>query len=237
MTFQRLPSFEEIAEEVTSLSTYETLTERDLEAVYTFPDWLRYRYESIVTAEPRMRYVFLILFSFSLVVFLSAWWVLIPHPENHPMDETLTFRGAVYLTVNVLTTGDYNGDVLKANERICYFFMIAAGLLVVAVLIGIVTDSVTRAMYEQVNGRTKVVESEHTLILGWNDSTTRLVCQIAFLRRVFLQLNETWPRRLFPWLRVLPSSPVAKNKVVLMSNQKTKKEMELILSRAFRFVQ
>jgi len=229
----RTPSFEEMAAEVTSLSTYETLVERDLAAVFTGRDWIKYRIESMVTAEPAMRYFFLVLFSFSLVMILSLWWVIIPHPEDNPMEETLTFRGAVYLTLNVLTTGGYNGDVVKANEKIAYFFMIAAGLLVVAVLIGIVTDSVSATMDEQINGSTKVVESNHTLILGWNNSTPRLVCQIAFLRRVYRMLNETWPRRLFPWLRIEASSPVAKYKVVLMNNQLTKIEMEVILARAF----
>merc|ERR550514_2038186 len=87
-------------------------------------------------------------------------------------------------------------------------------------------------MYNLNKGATKVACSNHTLILGWNESTVRCVCQIAFLRRAFLMQNETWARRLFPWLRVKPSSPVASAPVVLMCNTMTKEEMDHLLEEA-----
>ena len=81
-------------------------------------------------------------------------------------------------------------------------------------------------------GKTKVVEEGHTLILGWNESTPRLVCQIAFLRRAWRVPNETWSRTLCPWLRVPPSTPVAKAPIVLLTDRHEKADAEEILGAA-----
>ena len=101
-----------------------------------------------------------------------------------------------------------------------------AGVLVVSVLIGLITDSVNGYMEGLTEGSSKVVESEHTLILGWNEATPRVLCQIAFLRRTWQLLNERWDRRLFPWLRVPPSTPVAAAPVVVLWDWLPKEEME-----------
>jgi hypothetical protein len=45
--------------------------------------------------------------------------------------------------------------------------------------------------------------------------------------------NESWLRRLFWWLRVAPSSPVALNKVVILANTISKQKMEEIIAKAF----
>ena len=64
-------------------------------------------------------------------------------------------------------------------------------------------------------------------------STTRALVQIAFLRRVFHSQNDTWLRRLLPFLRVEPSSPVAAAPIVVMTSTKSKKVMEETVKSAF----
>ena len=63
-------------------------------------------------------------------------------------------------------------------------------------------------------GTTKVVEKGHTLVLGWNEASPRVLCQISFLRAVFQQLNEGWTKKLFPWTRTKPSSPIVTAPIV-----------------------
>ena len=127
-----------------------------------------------------------------------------------------------------------------------------------AILIGFVSDTVTSVIGRIEEGQTKVIhggacrpssiskltptrlshpanqvcEVGHTLILGWNESTVRIVCQIAFLRRAWRVQNETIWRRLFPWTRVPPSSPVAKFPVVILANNIGKMEMDAQLGAA-----
>ena len=73
--------------------------------------------------------------------------------------------------------------------------------------------------------------SGHTLILGWNEATVRVVIQISFLRRKWQVQNETLSRRLMPWTRVPPSSPVATSPIVVMADGITKEEMDSMLAR------
>ena len=81
-------------------------------------------------------------------------------------------------------------------------------------------------------GESKVCSEGHTLILGWNESTVRLVCQIAFLRRAWRIQNETFARSWLRIGRVPPSSPVARAPVVIMTDKMTKEQMEQILGDA-----
>jgi len=97
--------------------------------------------------------------------------------------------------------------------------MIVFGLVVFAILVGIITDNVTSLMESIEDGTMEVIEEGHTLILGWNQASVRFVCQISFLRRQFQMQNATLARRLFPWLRVSPSSPVARGKIVILANE------------------
>ena len=90
-------------------------------------------------------------------------------------------------------------------------------------------------------GESKVAEKGHTLILGWNESTSRVVVQMAFLRhswhssqtpcraqihvsltnlgcrRGFQIQNEPWEKFFFPWTRVKPSTPAACAPVVILT--------------------
>merc|ERR1711939_1099305 len=72
----------------------------------------------------------------------------------------------------------------------------------------------------------------HTLILGWNEATVRLVCQLMYLQRRFKEANNTWVRRVFPWFRVLPSTPVAAHPVVILADGMSKNEMDSQLEEA-----
>ena len=99
-------------------------------------------------------------------------------------------------------------------------------------LVGFVNESVTEMMDGLNKGTSKIAAANHTLILGWNESTVRVVCQIALLRRSFKMQNETWVRWLCPWLRVAPSTPVAASPIVVVSNKFSKEEMDHLIGEA-----
>jgi len=111
--------------------------------------------------------------------------------------------------------------------------MMTLGVLIMSILIGLVCEVVEDYMQALNDGKTIVVESGHTLVLGWNEATARVICQCAFLRRVFQKLNETPTRRLFPWTRAIPSTPVANAPIVVMNNQHSKAEMQAIMIATF----
>ena len=82
------------------------------------------------------------------------------------------------------------------------------------------------------DGRTKVTVKGHTLLLGWNESSARVVTQIAFLRSVYQMNNFSWKKRIFPWLRSRPSTPVAGAPIIIMC-QEDKGDVEKIIDHTF----
>jgi hypothetical protein len=132
----------------------------------------------------------------------------------------------------VLISSGYDDSIIETDERVIYVLALCVGVTLIAILIGLITDSVNGYMESMSTGSTKVVEKGHTLILGWNQSSVRVVCQIAFLRHVLRSQNQTWARWLFPWLRVQASTPVAAATVVILSTM-DKGELETIIRDAF----
>ena len=141
--------------------------------------------------------------------------------------------GAFFMVVQLLLSGGYEDSIEKVNQRVLMCVIMAVGVTLISILIGLITDAVNQYMQSMTNGSTKVIEKHHTLILGWNESTTRTVCQIAFLRNIFLKQNRSWYRTIFWWKRAKPSSPVATAKIVVMSDTMDKAVMENMIRAAF----
>ena len=132
------------------------------------------------------------------------------------MIEGLSFTDALWLTFQVIASAGFTNEHKNAGERTIMLF---SGLVVFAILVGFITEVITEFMADLNAGETKVAESGHTLILGWNESTARVVCQMAFLRRAYRMQNETWERWCMPWLRVRPSTPAAVAPVVILTDK------------------
>jgi hypothetical protein len=113
-------------------------------------------------------------------------------------------------------------------------------IVVVAVLIGFMNEAISGFMSSLSEGRTKVIEDGHTLILGWSEATIRVVIQISFLRRQYqIMCEEQYPFLTFlcDWVPLVaytkplmrwsglfdpPSTPLAAADIVLMNTLKTK---------------
>ena len=119
------------------------------------------------------------------------------------------------------------------------FVQIIFNITVISCLTGIVTTSLDAKLVELKEGRTRVLEEDHTLILGWNEATARVIVQTGFLRRQYAKQNENKVPLLatFPLLKVLyrplglleaPSSTMVANDIVLLSN-KTIEDIQEVL--------
>merc|ERR1719460_3061071 len=151
------------------------------------------------------------------------------------MKEGHDYFTSFYYVFQILASGGYDDNIDTAKSpyhAVVLVLTMLTGLMVFAVLVGFVNDSVQDTIEEINQGKSKIVARGHTLILGWNESTVRVVIQIAFLRRAFQMRNETWSRKLFWWTRVKPSTPVAANPVVILCNTKTKQEMDHAVEEA-----
>ena len=148
--------------------------------------------QNAIAANPSVPFYILLVASFVITMLLSFLWDLVVKPEEGGEERPSgDFWGAAFLTFQVLITGGYDDSIVRLDERLIFFTMVMAGVLVVSILIGLITDSVTGYLDSLDAGASKVCESGHTLILGWNEATPRVICQIAFLRRTWqVQVSE-----------------------------------------------
>ena len=102
------------------------------------------------------------------------------------------------------------------NVRISHFLVTETRRFVL-LQVGFVNEMVTSYIDDINNGQSKIAESGHTLILGWNESTVRVVTEVAWLRKTWRDQNSTWTRRMFPWTRVPSSTPVDVSRVVVVT--------------------
>lgn len=145
-----------------------------------------------------------------------------------------SFSDSVWMALQVLASAGSDPSLpTLALLRCVYLSMIICGLVVFAVLVGFITESVESFMRSLAAGRTKVVERGHTLILGTSEATPRVVTQLALMRKRYQKVNETWERRLFPWRRAPPSTPLLSKPVVIMTRTMDKEALESVIGEAF----
>lgn len=52
-------------------------------------------------------------------------------------------------------------------------------MLIFALMIGIISDSIGEKVDDLKKGKSRIIESDHTVILGWNDKSLAIIQQIA----------------------------------------------------------
>ena len=181
----------------------------------------------IITKVPGSTYLPPLTTFISAMVVLGRLWVMSAGYE-------FGYGAAAFYVFQLLLTGGFDDSVGDLQQRVIFSMAILIGVTIISILVGLITDTVNSYMLGLSEGRSKVVEAKHTLLLGWNESTTRVICQIAFIQNAFNMENKTMARSLFPWLKSKPSTPVAVAPIVVMNNTMAKSDMEELVDSAFR---
>ncbi|HRA75492.1 MAG TPA: hypothetical protein PLE12_04580, partial [Propionicimonas sp.] len=112
-----------------------------------------------------------------LVVVVSVVvWVFRAFPDNAEEGDFIDILwGGLMRTLDPGTMG---GDV-GWGFRLLMLLVTVGGLIIVASLIGIVSAAFDSKVADLRKGRSRVLESDHTLILGWNPKIHSIVHEIA----------------------------------------------------------
>ena len=219
----------------------------------TWGDFLAYNIENRIASDPQFPFILItIIFIINFLAFGIMWYqVGVANEANGGSNDdvygTASMRDAFFFAISMLTTGgsDEVPDEFDGVFRLLFIAMILIGpTIIFAILVGFINDAVSGYMDSLEAGETKVLEDNHTLILGWNEATPRVVVQTAFLRRQYQQLNESVRPELYylPLLRLIyeplgmlerPSSSMAANDIVILTNTMTKQEMHTKLQQTF----
>jgi len=72
-----------------------------------------------------------------------------------------------------------HSEVVTSSQRIVASFITVGGIIFFAAMLGMIVDILREKMEALRQGRSKVVHSDHVLILGWNDKAIHLVHELC----------------------------------------------------------
>lgn len=136
---------------------------------YRFDTWMSKGTVALIGLLGAATFVFVLLLA--LIV-----WALPLHPADEPEGDFFDiFWGNLMRTLDPGTMGGDEGW----GFRIAMLVVTIGGLVIVASLIGIVSGGFDAKVEELRKGRSRVLEKDHTLILGWSDKAFSIVSELV----------------------------------------------------------
>jgi len=151
----------------------------------TWRDRLRYRFDEFMGRGTIALIVGLFVISVLLIVIVAAIVWLTGFARDQQLDFADLLR---YGLLRTLDPGTMGGDQGTAGFLLSMFTITLGGIFVISTLIGILNTGLEGKLAELRKGRSRVVEREHTVILGWSQQIHTVISEIV-------AANENQPRR------------------------------------------
>jgi voltage-gated potassium channel Kch len=139
---------------------------------------MRYSFENTLSKGPIAIIGWLALLSILIVVLAGLAIALFGIPIDPETGEKLGFIDASWVslmrTLDAGNMADDNGWVL----RIVMLTVTAGGIFIISTFIGTLTSGIEGKLDELRKGRSKVLESRHTLILGWSPKIFTIISEL-----------------------------------------------------------
>ena len=131
-------------------------------------DRLRYRLDLLMTARPLAKLWALFMVTMGMVAIGGAIWAMTVHPADALWSSwTFVADPGTHVTVEGLI------------PRLVSVVITLGGFFSFALLVGLIAEGIGERVDQLKRGRSPVVESGHTLILGWSDKVLPLVRELA----------------------------------------------------------
>ncbi|NTU75656.1 MAG: potassium transporter TrkA [Anaerolineaceae bacterium] len=144
---------------------------------YSFRDRIRYSFDNTFSKGPIALITWL--FVASLVVIIVAAAIISTAGIKAGDVESLSFMEAFWVSLmRTLDAGTMGGDTGWAF-RLVMFVVTLAGVFVVSTLIGILSSGIEQKIEELRKGRSMVIESGHTVILGWSEQVFTIISELV----------------------------------------------------------
>lgn len=140
-------------------------------------DRLRYMFDKSMAAGPIALIGWLALISFFIIVFAGLVLAVtgIAPPDTEPMGFV---EGSWASLMRTLDAGTMGGDAGWAYRGIMLMVTLA-GIFVVSALIGVLSSGLESKLDELRKGRSRVLESGHTIIYNWSPSIFDIISELA----------------------------------------------------------
>jgi len=141
---------------------------------FTWVDLIDYRLDYFFSTNEWAKVILLFGLSYVLVVF-GAGLLVIGDSDDYDTISEAAWTSWTY----VVDPGAQADAPSELIPRAVSLFVTLGGLLVFALLIGIVGESIGEKIEDLKTGKSRVFESDHTLMLNWNDKSIAVIQQIA----------------------------------------------------------
>jgi voltage-gated potassium channel Kch len=148
----------------------------------TFRDRLRYRFENTLARGPIAIIAWLALLSTAVVIVAAILLALLR------IGDVGVVEGAWQSAMHAIDAGNLAGDQ-GWGLRLLMLGVTLAGIFIVSILIGTITSGLESRLDELRKGRSRVIEHDHTLILGWSGKVYSIIGELLIANR-----NQRAPR-------------------------------------------
>lgn len=153
----------------------------------TFSQKLRYAFENTLSRGTSAIIMWLAVLSLLIVVIAAAFLAITGIKQTD--GDNLNFIEAAWQSLmHTMDSGTLGGDN-GWSFRIVMFFVTIGGIFILSSLIGTLTSGLENTMDELRKGRSKVLESGHTLILGWSAKVFSIISELIIANE-----NQKKPR-------------------------------------------
>ncbi len=145
----------------------------------TIRERFRYRFDNIMARGPAALVALLALLSAAIVLALSfvVWRAKLAPPADDGARPR--FIEIVWMSLmRTLDAGTMGGDAGSWPFLIAMLAVTFGGIFVISTFIGVLTSGIEGRLEELRKGRSKVVESGHTVILGWSPQVFNVVSEL-----------------------------------------------------------
>ena len=145
---------------------------------YSYKDRLRYYFENTISSGPTGVIKWLGLISLAAILFLGVLIIVFGIKDNPEAETSIGFIEGVWKSLMAtLDPGTMGGDE-GWDFRIVRFSATLLGIFIISILIGIISSGIDKKLGELNKGKSKVLESDHTLILGWSEKIFSIIQQL-----------------------------------------------------------
>ena len=139
-----------------------------------------YYFENTMSAGPMGVIKWLAIVSSIIVLLLGLVILIFGIKESRDAESPLGFfEGAWQSLMATLDSGTMGGDPSNAWPfRIVRFIATLVGIFVISILIGSISSGIDEKLGELKKGKSKVLETEHTLILGWSEKIFSIITEL-----------------------------------------------------------
>ena len=152
-------------------------------------DRLRYRFDEFMGRGTIALILGLFVVSIVLIVAVALVVSILRLASDPSQGQDLDFLTLLrYGLLRTLDPGTMGGDQGTAGFLLAMFAITLGGIFIISTLIGILNNGLQSKLEDLRKGRSRVVERDHTVILGWSPSIFTVIAEIV-------AANENQPKR------------------------------------------